>query len=166
MAEKESLPDLPRLDVMIVEENAQFRRLLRKLLRDFGINLVRETSDGYAALKEMISIPADLVICGDWSGPAGGDILFVRALRSATKPAVARSPVILITARANAQHAAQARDAGADEFLVKPVSPKALHARILAALAKPRPCIEAERSRGQRMEEAGGPPSWVNPTKV
>ena len=179
MSENEQAPDLARLDVMVIEENSQIRILFRQLLRDFGVGTVREAVDGKSALKELVVMPANLVICGDWPDGPGGDIRFLRSLRTASEPSVARTPVILVTGRADAKHVAQARDAGANEFLIKPVSPKALHARVLAALAKPRPFVEAgafrgpDRRRGRvgpsglgrREEDKGDAPAQPDATK-
>jgi two-component system, chemotaxis family, chemotaxis protein CheY len=50
-------------------------------------------------------------------------------------------PVIMLTARAQRAHVNEALRAGANEFLLKPTSPKALCNRLISIVFKPRPMV-------------------------
>jgi FixJ family two-component response regulator len=54
----------------------------------------------------------------------------------------------MITGHAEKKRVLAARDAGVSEFLVKPITAKALHSRVLSAVAKPRPFIRTAQYFG------------------
>jgi len=110
--------------VLLVEDNADLRRYLARLLREDGWE-VSETPDAETALA-FESTP-DLVL-SDVMLPGMDGLALVRALRA--NPDLHRIPVILLTARAGAEDAAIGLKAGADDYIVKPFDPGELLARL------------------------------------
>jgi len=110
--------------VLLVEDNADLRRYIVRLLRDDGWE-VTEAPDAETALA--IDFTPDLVL-SDVMLPGVDGLALVRLLR--TNPALNRIPVILLTARAGSESAATGLAAGADDYIVKPFDPGELLARL------------------------------------
>jgi signal transduction histidine kinase/DNA-binding response OmpR family regulator len=110
--------------VLLVEDNADMRAHLARLLRDDGWT-VDVVPDADQALERVIG--ADLVL-SDVMLPGTDGIELVRTLRAT--PATARVPIVLLTARAGPESAAEGLRAGADDYVVKPFEPVELLARV------------------------------------
>ncbi len=110
--------------VLLVEDNADLRAYLTRLLRDDGwtVLAVADTGSALEAVRH-----ADLVL-SDVMLPGVDGIELVRRLRGAV--ATARVPIVLLTARAGAESAAEGLRAGADDYVVKPFDPTELLARV------------------------------------
>ena len=110
--------------VLLVEDNADLRCYIARLLRDDGWE-VTEVPDAEAAL---LVEPMPDVVLSDVMLPGMDGLALVRVLRA--NPHLHRIPVILLTARAGAESAAAGLSAGADDYIVKPFDPRELLARI------------------------------------
>lgn len=131
-----------RLHVLVVEDNVNFRMLLRTILTSVGITDVMETEDGASALDLLQTYPADLVLL-DWKMAPMDGLEFMARLRGngdGTNPYV---PVIMVSGYTDATLISRARDAGVNEFLAKPISAKSLLARVIAAIDSPRPFVRS-----------------------
>jgi signal transduction histidine kinase/ActR/RegA family two-component response regulator len=117
--------DLGRERVLLVEDNADMRAYLRRLLaRHWDVEAV---ADGVAAVKAASRRPPDIVL-SDVMLPGLDGFGVLRALRS--NPATQGVPVILLSARAGEEDAIGGLEAGADDYLVKPFSARELIARL------------------------------------
>lgn len=65
-------------------------------------------------------------------------------------------PIIMVSGHAERRRVIMARDAGVNEFLVKPISPKALYDRLLAVVAFPRPFIRTKTYFGPDRRRSAG----------
>jgi len=110
--------------VLLVEDNADLRRYISRLLRADGWE-VTEAPDAETALA--VGSTPDLVL-SDVMLPGMDGLALVRLMRA--NPDLHRIPVILLTARAGAESAAAGLTAGADDYIVKPFDPEELLARI------------------------------------
>ena len=163
---------LEQLNVLIVDDDRHMRMLIRNMLFALGVNDVAEASDGKAAFEEMQDFHSDLMLVDLKMEPIGG-LEFVRRLRADTKNPYRFVPVIMITAYADLNTVAMARDVGITEFMAKPVSAAALQQRIQRVLKDPRRFVEAPEFTGpdRRRKKAalGGnerrviPPKFVDP---
>ena len=103
--------------ILIVDDDASMRILIRRMLSRMGITQLIEADGGAQALQLLAAAPVDLVIC-DWNMPAmSGMELFARA--RLLKPDLL---FLMVTGRADAESHAAARKAGVAAFLVKPIS--------------------------------------------
>ena len=127
---------------LIVEDDRHMRKLIRNVVLSLGVKGVVEASDGAAALEELKTSRADLVLCDMRMEPMGG-LEFVKRLRSERENPYRLVPVIMITAYAELETVANARDAGVSEFMAKPISADALDKRIQRVLKDPRNFVEA-----------------------
>ena len=120
--------------IVVADDDADIRDLVVFKLRQSGHD-VHPVADGAAAVEECQSVTPDLVVL-DVMMPGMGGLDACRALRQ--DAALARVPVILLTARAQESDIEQGFDAGADDYVVKPFSPRELASRVSAVLQRSR----------------------------
>jgi DNA-binding response OmpR family regulator len=128
-----SVPPAPAR-VLLAEDDRSVRDALVMALELEGYE-VRATNDGEQALVAFDPFQPDVVIL-DVMMPGMGGLDATRALR--LDPGLARVPVILLTARAQESDIEQGFGAGADDYVVKPFSPRELASRVAAVLARSR----------------------------
>ncbi len=125
--------DPAALKVLVVEDSEHFRLLIRTVLHSMNIRDVREAADGTEALAVLREFAADLLILDYKMEPMDG-ISFVLKLRRSAESPNPYVPIVMVTAYAEASLVREARDAGIDEFLTKPLSANGLMTRIIGAL--------------------------------
>ena len=117
--------------LLLVDSLEINRRLAKGMLRSAGQYEFFEASTGRAALDILEKQPVDLVVMDlmmpDISGPE-----FCRRLKSSRKTQLL--PILMITSMQGAEHEVLGIDAGADEYLTKPLHPSVLRARVRALL--------------------------------
>jgi two-component system, chemotaxis family, chemotaxis protein CheY len=126
-------PSLEGKTVMIVDDDQTMRMLIRRMLGRMKIGNLLEAEGGEQALEqlEQSTGPCDLVIC-DWNMPGMSGIeLFDRV--HALKPHL---PFLMLTGRADANSVIAAKKAGVPAYIVKPIAPEELRAKISYLLAK------------------------------
>jgi two-component system, chemotaxis family, chemotaxis protein CheY len=133
--------DFSRLRFLVIDDNAHMRRILRTLLHGFGTREVYEAEDGAGALEAFTHYMPDIVLV-DWVMPIFDGLELTQMIRQPGANANPYVPVIMLSAHSEKKRIITARDAGVTEFLVKPISAKALYERILNVLANPRPFIK------------------------
>jgi two-component system phosphate regulon response regulator PhoB len=124
--------------VLVVDDDPDVRELVALRLRLDGYEVQGE-ADGEAGLAAATARPPALVIA-DWMMPRLSGLELCRALRR--DPATAAVPVLLLTARTQEDDVQRAFAAGADDYILKPFSPRELSSRVGAVLARsasPRP---------------------------
>ncbi|MEH0842360.1 PAS domain S-box protein [Micromonospora sp. CPCC 205711] len=124
-------PDAPR--ILVVDDNADLRDYVTGLLA--GQFRVQTAADGQTALALIAADPPDLVLA-DVMMPLLDGFGLLAAVRA--EPATSHLPVVLLSARAGPEAAAEGLTAGADDYLVKPFSSRELLARVRANLERAR----------------------------
>ncbi len=119
---------MPAQHVLIVEDSPVYRRLLARMLAQWGYT-VSEAENGVAALDILANQPVSLVI-SDWEMPEMDGLSLCREIRSRQFGHYVY--VILLTAREAPDDLTLGFDAGADDFLSKPVEQSELRARLHA----------------------------------
>ena len=110
-------------------------------------------ADGAEALAQLESTPIDLVLM-DWEMPVLDGLGATRALREREALRdLRRTPVIILSGNASTEHRAEARNAGADDYLEKPVTAESL----LAALERTLYRREKSDDRQSTASTAGKP---------
>jgi DNA-binding response OmpR family regulator len=109
--------------ILIVEDHADIRRLIRMTL-EFEPVEIHEAPDAAAGLVAARALRPDLVLLDLMMPGAMDGMDLCRALRA--DPALARVPVVVLSARGQACDRQAALDAGANAYLVKPFSPMQL----------------------------------------
>ncbi|MBS0274464.1 MAG: response regulator [Proteobacteria bacterium] len=131
-----------RLKILVVDDNQHMRKLVVAILQAFGTTQIYEASNGTRALALMREAP-DVVIL-DWMMDEMNGIEFTREVRTSPASPNPYVPIIMLTGHTSAECVQQARDAGINEFLAKPVSVKAMLARLTAVIEYPRPFVRTK----------------------
>lgn len=119
--------------ILIVDDEPRIRDLIREHLQHAGYTCA-EASDGTAALTELTQGGADLVIL-DIMMPFMDGMTCLREMRTRK----IKTPVIMLTARSEEYDKLAGLESGADDYVVKPFSPRELVARVKAVLARTLP---------------------------
>jgi two-component system, chemotaxis family, chemotaxis protein CheY len=139
--------DFSHLRFLIVDDNPFTRRMVRGLLNGFGGHHIVEAEDSASGFAAIGQSKPDIVLI-DWEMPNLGGLELTRRIRNQSPEANPFLPIIMITGHAEKKRVLAARDAGVSEFIVKPITAKALHSRVLSAVAKPRPFIRTAQYSG------------------
>lgn len=135
------------LKILLVDDNPHMRMLLSEILRAIGVTEVFEASDGAQALQAMRVRPVDIVMTDLAMEPLDG-IDFLRLLRNSADSPDPLCPVIMITGHTAQKRVAEARDAGVNEFLAKPVTARGIIDRLTRIVEHPRPYVRTEHYFG------------------
>jgi len=127
------------LRVLIVEDEPDIRDLLVFHLERDGYQ-VAKARNGADALRQAQVSPPDLVVL-DLMLPEMDGLEVCRRLRQ--NPVTQTVPIVMLTARGDEVDRVLGLEMGADDYVVKPFSPKELIARIRAVLRRARPAAEA-----------------------
>ncbi len=128
------------IKILLVDDNHHMRVLLTEILRAIGVKHIFEAGDGAEALQIMRTHQVDVVMTDLAMQPLDG-IDFVKLLRNSPDSPNQMAPVIMITGHSTARRVAEARDAGVNEFLAKPVTARGVIERIGEIVEHPRPYI-------------------------
>jgi two-component system phosphate regulon response regulator PhoB len=126
--------------ILIVEDEPSIAELIAVNLSHAGFLPVRafQTEQASQLMKEVLP---DLVVL-DWMLPGKSGVQFAKELRSNER--TKDIPIILLTARSEEMDKIAGLEAGADDYLTKPFSPKELVARIRAVLRRRSPQLADE----------------------
>jgi len=126
------------LNILVVDDNHYIRILLTEILRAIGVTRIHEATDGAEGLQMMRDHDIDVVMTDLSMQPLDG-IDFVRLLRNSPDSPNKMAPIIMITGHSTLQRVHEARDAGVDEFLAKPLTARGVIQRLHQAIEHPRP---------------------------
>lgn len=118
--------------ILIIEDEPAIRDMLNFTLSSSGFHIdqAENAEDGW---KLALSLNPDLIVV-DWMMPGTSGVELVKRFRQNDK--TSKIPIIMLTARGEEEDQVKGFDAGADDFVVKPFSPRALVARIKANLRR------------------------------
>ncbi len=141
----------PRADgrLLVVDDEPVARQLIGDILKRAGYEVV-EAGDGDEALAALDAQVVDLIV-SDWRMPRMDGLGLLRELdeRESLAP-----PVIMLTSLGSPEHAVDALDAGAEDYLVKPVDRHELLARVRSVLRADRVRVAAEQAALRAIAEA------------
>jgi two-component system, chemotaxis family, chemotaxis protein CheY len=126
--------------VLVVDDEPYMRKVVRALLMSIGVRTIYEVGDGPAGLEIIRTAAPDVVIL-DWEMPGVDGPAFLRMVRSPETFPYPNVPIIMLTGHGERSRVIEAVKVGVNEFLLKPVSSKALQDRLISVLTKPRPVV-------------------------
>jgi sigma-B regulation protein RsbU (phosphoserine phosphatase) len=125
---KEEMSDKSRAEILVVDDDAMSRTVLAQLLTAGGYQC-RVSKNGSEALETVQAEPPSLLLLDfDMPGLNGAEVL--KRLRSDRHSAVAQIPTIMLTGHGSEESEVSCLQAGADDFVTKPVNAAVLRARI------------------------------------
>ena len=121
--------------ILVVEDEAPIREMLCFVLEQKGYETVEaeDYADGLAKVRE----PYPELIVLDWMMPGGSGIQFIKQLKQ--DEVTRQIPVVMLTARGEEEDKVRGLEAGADDYITKPFSPKELTARLHAVMRRVSP---------------------------
>ncbi|MCH7371659.1 MULTISPECIES: phosphate regulon transcriptional regulator PhoB [Aeromonas] len=121
--------------ILVVEDEAPIREMLCFVLEQKGYETVEaeDYADGLAKVRE----PYPELIVLDWMMPGGSGIQFIKQLKQ--DELTRQIPVVMLTARGEEEDKVRGLEAGADDYITKPFSPKELTARLHAVMRRVSP---------------------------
>ena len=154
--------------ILVVEDEMAIRNLLRLTLQGAGFQVL-EAANAEAAWQQLqaaggeSSKSVDCVLL-DWMLPGIEGVSLLKRMRQHEK--LCRMPVIMLTAKGAEQDQVKGFELGADDYVVKPFSPKALVARIKALLRRVQTKdesleVQAELAFGQLKLDVASHRFWV-----
>ena len=124
------MKSLPR--ILIVEDESAIAELISVNLRHNGFQPVW-AMDAESAQRELDEVLPDVILL-DWMLPGESGLTLARRWRNSTRTKAV--PILMLTARGDEADRVAGLDAGADDYIVKPFSPRELLARIRAVLRR------------------------------
>jgi two-component system phosphate regulon response regulator PhoB len=139
--------------ILVVEDEPQVQELVAVNLEHAGHRVLRAASAEEAEAAIRAELPDVLIL--DWMLPGESGVALARRLRAAER--TQSLPILMLTARAMEQDKISGLEAGADDYLTKPFSPKELAARIKAVLRRRAPELadDVVEISGLRLDPAG-----------
>jgi two-component system chemotaxis response regulator CheY len=119
------------MKVLVVDDYSTMRRIIRNLLTQIGYTEIDEAADGNEALTKLRAVHYGLVI-SDWNMEpmTGYDLL--KQVRADEK--LKATPFIMVTAESKTDNVVAAKQAGVDNYIVKPFNAATLQQKINAAM--------------------------------
>lgn len=148
----------PGMSILLAEDNATNRLLIRRFLRDQEVDL-HEAENGREAVEMTADIAPDAILM-DMSMPELDGLEATRAIRLLDMP---QPRIIALTANAFASDREACIGAGMDDFLAKPVRRKQLLAALIQAGPVEKPLSNPSSDGVSRPDAAKGTPSWTSP---
>ena len=128
--------------VLVVDDEHYMRKVVRTMLMSIGVTQIHDAADGEAGLELIRRVAPDVVIL-DWKMPGIDGPAFVRMVRAPGAFPYPDVPIIMLTGHGGRAHVVEAVKIGVNEFLLKPVSVKALRDRLTTVLTEPRDVVKS-----------------------
>ena len=165
---------LRNLQLLIADPDDWVGEALRFNLEQMGFGEVRRVRNGQDALTSLSTHPVHFVIT-EWSLPRIDGLSLVQKVRTSREGIHPALPVIMLSGKGERSDVIKARDAGVNEFLVKPFSARSIYQRLERLIEHPRPFIISPQFHGpdrRTRAEFNGPdkrersPHLIHPTEA
>jgi two-component system, chemotaxis family, chemotaxis protein CheY len=115
------------IKILVVDDFATMRRIIKNILKQLGYNNIEEADDGTSALTKLQGAKYDLVIT-DWNMPNMSGLDLVKAVRADEK--LKATPILMVTAEAMKENIVAAIKAGVNNYIVKPFTAEVMKEKI------------------------------------
>ena len=115
------------MKVLIVDDFATMRRILKNIMKQIGFSDISEADNGRNALKSLKSDRYDLVLC-DWNMPEMPGIELLNTVRADDD--LKDTPFVMVTAEAQKENIMEAVKAGVNSYVVKPFTAETVEAKL------------------------------------
>lgn len=121
------------IKVLVVDDFATMRKIIRNVLKQIGFENITEAEDGVTALQIIKREKIGLVVT-DWNMPNMSGLELLQHIRQ--MPGCARLPVLMVTAEGLKDNVLAAVRAGVSNYVVKPFTAEVLEEKIEAIFKK------------------------------
>ena len=119
------------MNILIVDDYKTMLRIIRNLLNQLGFQNVDEATDGGAALQKLRERNFGLVI-SDWNMEPMTGLQLLKEVRADIK--LKSTPFIMITAESKTENVVAAKEAGVNNYIVKPFNAATLKTKLVAVI--------------------------------
>ncbi len=131
------------VSILVVDDQDFILNLVREMLRVLGAETIYDARDGEEAWEMLQTNPIDMMITDWYMKPVDG-LALVHRVRNDQKSPNPYLPIIMISGYSERLRIIKARDSGINEFVVKPLSAKALFGRIVNVIEHPRQFVRTK----------------------
>ncbi|OPY89787.1 MAG: Chemotaxis protein CheY [Syntrophaceae bacterium PtaU1.Bin231] len=121
------------MKILIVDDFATMRKVIRNLLKQVGYENILEAEDGVSALRVLKAQKVDLII-SDWNMPNMTGFELLKAVRADAD--LGKTPFLMVTAEALQDNVVAAVKAGVSNYIVKPFTAEVLNEKISKIMEK------------------------------
>lgn len=115
------------IQVLIADDFATMRRIVKNALKAIGFNNIKEADDGKKALSLLKKEPVGLIL-SDWNMPNMSGLELLKAVRSDDK--LKDIPFIMVTAEGQKDNVVEAVKMGVSNYLMKPFTPESIREKV------------------------------------
>jgi two-component system chemotaxis response regulator CheY len=119
--------------ILIVDDYKTMLRIIRNLLQQIGFTEIDEATDGAAALDRIRSRSYQLVLT-DWNMQPMTGLELLKKVREQEQ--TKKLPVILVTAESKAENIVAAKQAGVNNYIIKPFTAEVLKSKLVSVLGE------------------------------
>jgi len=119
---------------LVVDDFETMRRVVRNLLKELGYSNVHEARDGAEALEKLRASGDFEFVISDWNMPTMDGMSMLKTIRA--EAALAKLPVLMVTAEATKDNIITAAKAGASGYVVKPFTAAVLQEKLGKCIEK------------------------------
>ncbi len=115
------------MKVLVVDDFATMRRIVKGVLKQLGFSNIIEAEDGSAALDTLKKENIGLIV-SDWNMPKMTGLDLLKAVRSDEN--LKQTPFIMVTAEGQKENVIEAVKAGVSNYIVKPFTPETFNEKL------------------------------------
>lgn len=119
------------INILVVDDYQTMIRIIKNLLKQLGFSNIDEATDGTAALQKIGAKPYGLII-SDWNMEPMTGLDLLKKVRGGGN----KVPFIMVTAESKTENVMAAREAGVDNYIVKPFNADTLKSKLLSVLGE------------------------------
>ncbi len=119
------------MNILVVDDYQTMIRIIKNLLKQLGFNNIDEASDGQQALLKISEKPYNLII-SDWNMEPMSGLDLLKTIRGSGS----KVPFIMVTAESKTENVMAAREAGVNNYIVKPFNADTLKTKLTAVLGE------------------------------
>ncbi len=119
------------MKILIVDDYKTMLRIIENLLKQLGFRNINQATDGSTALRYLRENPIDLII-SDWNMQPMTGLQLLKEVRSDDK--LRHIPFIMVTAESKTENVVAAKEAGVNNYIVKPFNAETLKTKLSAVL--------------------------------
>ena len=116
-----------RMKILVVDDFATMRRILKNVLKEIGFSNTSEAENGRHALRELKKNKYDLILC-DWNMPEMSGLELLKQIRADDE--LKDLPFVMVTAEAQKDNIIEAVQAGVTNYVVKPFTAKTINDKL------------------------------------
>ncbi len=123
------------MNVLVVDDYQTMIRIIKNLLKQLGFENIDEATDGTMAL-DMVGQKKYGLVISDWNMEPMTGLELLKHVRASTNDNISKVPFIMVTAESKTENVIAAKQAGVNNYIVKPFNAETLKTKISSVLGE------------------------------